>query len=248
VTLALHGIGVRLGPVVALQDVSLAVPVRAIVGIIGPNGAGKTTLFNVICGLVPHWTGTITLDGVPWRPRPDRLAELGIARTLQGGGGFDSLTVLENVMVGVRGDRTGAGAVLLGLSSAARAERARAERAWGVLEQLRLGPYGHAHPATLPYALRRRVALARALAADPRLLLLDEPGGAFEEIEELASLLTALPSERGCAVLLVEHRLDLVLRVCHEIAVLDLGRVIARGTPAEIRSDPAVTSAYLGAA
>lgn len=247
-SLELSSVRVQLGPVVALDDVSLSVPNGAVVGVIGPNGAGKTTLFNVVCGLVTPHAGTVSLDGVPWRPRPDRLAALGIARTLQSGGLFDSLSVLENVMVGVRGYRTGEAAALLGLARARRAERAVRERAWAVLEELRLRPYGHARPATLPHAVRRRVALARALASEPRLLLLDEPAGGLDadEVDELATLVVALPSERGCAVLLVEHRLDLVMRVCHEITVLDLGRVIAHGSPEEIRDNPAVTTAYLG--
>jgi branched-chain amino acid transport system ATP-binding protein len=247
--LELHKVGVRLGPVVALADVSLSVPAATIVGIIGPNGAGKTTLFNVVCGLVTPQTGTMTLDGRPWRPRPDRLVAAGLARTLQHGGLFASLTVLENVMVGVRADRTGPDAAALGQPRATRGERAVRQRAWAALEELRLEPYADARPATLPHALRRRVALARALASDPRLLLLDEPAGGLsaDQIEELAVLLAALPSQRGCAVLLVEHRLDLVMRVCHDVAVLDLGRVIAHGTPDQVRADPAVATAYLGA-
>jgi len=225
--LSLQRIGVRFGGLVALEDVSLHVPPGRTVGVIGPNGAGKTTLFNVISGFVAPAAGTITLDGRPLRPRPHRLARLGIARTLQGVGLFAGLTVLENVMVG--------------------AEHAgqRPEGAWEALERCGVAPHAHALPGGLPYAVRKRVALARALVAQPRLLLLDEPAGglAADEITALAALITGLP----CAVLLVEHHMDLVMAVCDEILVLDFGKPVAHGTPAEIRTDEAVVDAYLGA-
>jgi branched-chain amino acid transport system ATP-binding protein len=226
--LSLQQIGVRFGGLVALDDVSLRVPPGRTVGVIGPNGAGKTTLFNVICGFVAPAAGTITLDGRPLRPRPHRLARLGIARTLQGVGLFAGLTVLENVMVG--------------------AEHAgqRPEGAWEALERCGVAPHAHLLPGGLPYAVRKRVALARALVAQPRLLLLDEPAGglAADEITALAELITGLP----CAVLLVEHHMDLVMAVCDEILVLDFGKPVAYGSPAEIRTDEAVVDAYLGAA
>jgi branched-chain amino acid transport system ATP-binding protein len=226
--LALQGIGVRFGGLVALEDVSLRVPPGRTVGVIGPNGAGKTTLFNVICGFVAPSTGTLLLDGRPLRPRPHRLAGLGIARTLQGVGLFAGLTVLENVMVG--------------------AEHAgrKAESAWEALERCQVTEHANARPGGLPYAVRKRVALARALVAEPRLLLLDEPAGGLgaDEIAELGELIRGLP----CAVLLVEHHMDLVMAVCDEILVLDFGKPVAYGSPAEIRTDQAVVDAYLGAA
>jgi branched-chain amino acid transport system ATP-binding protein len=225
--LSLHRIGVRFGGLVALDEVSLRVPPGRTVGVIGPNGAGKTTLFNVICGFVAPTAGSITLDGQPLRPRPHRLARLGIARTLQGVGLFSGLTVLENVMVG--------------------AEHAgrRPESAWDALERCGVAPHAHARPGGLPYAVRKRVALARALVAQPRLLLLDEPAGGLgaDEINELGELIKELP----CAVLLVEHHMDLVMAICEEILVLDFGKPVAHGTPAEIRTDQAVVDAYLGA-
>jgi branched-chain amino acid transport system ATP-binding protein len=212
-TLALSGIRVTFGDVVALDDVSITVPDGAAVGVIGPNGAGKTTLVNVVCGFVAPRRGTMTLDGVPLRPRPERLTRLGIARTLQGVGLFGSLTVLENVMVGAANDPS--------------TDR---RRATALLEELGLSPYGHALPATLPHALRQRVALARALASRPRLLLLDEPAAGLDddEVDELAGLLSGLPHRDGGgrAVVLVEHRLDLVRRVCDQIVALHDGRVV----------------------
>ena len=244
--LALAGIDVRFGAVVALSDVSLTVPAGAVFGVIGPNGAGKTTLFNVICGLVRPDRGSMSLDGAPWRPRPERLTEAGIARTLQGVGLFDSLTVLENVATGLR-PRPGALTSLLGLRRTDLADRRIREQAFAALSALQIQRYGDDYPPTLPAAVRKKVALARALVAHPRLLLLDEPAGGLSgaEIDELAATIAALPA-RGCTVLLVEHHLDLVMTVCDRVAVLDSGRLIASGEPAAVRADPAVTRAYLG--
>jgi branched-chain amino acid transport system ATP-binding protein len=222
--LRLHDIGVRFGGLVALDGVSLTVPPGRTVGVIGPNGAGKTTLFNVVCGFVGPSTGELTLDDRPLRPRPHRLTRLGISRTLQGVGLFPSMSVLENVMV-------------------AASDRSKAEAA---LERCGAQAYRDNNPGSLPYAIRKRVALARALVSDPRLLLLDEPAGGLgaQEIEELGALI----KELSCSVLLVEHHMDLVMAVCDEILVLDFGKPVAHGTPGEIRNDEAVADAYLGAA
>ncbi|MFI7597258.1 ABC transporter ATP-binding protein [Actinoplanes sp. NPDC049681] len=223
--LALDQIGVRFGGLVALDGVSLRVPPGRTVGVIGPNGAGKTTLFNVVCGFVAPTSGSLTLDGRPLRPRPHRLTRLGIARTLQGVGLFAGMTVLENVLVAAPG---------------------KTDRAMAALERCGVGSRAQELPGKLPYALRKRVALARALVSDPRLLLLDEPAGGLGagEIDELRELIEGL----SCSVLLVEHHMDLVMAVCDEILVLDFGRPVAHGTPAEIRNDEAVADAYLGAA
>jgi branched-chain amino acid transport system ATP-binding protein len=248
--LELHGIGVRFGGLVALDGVSLAVPPGRVVGVIGPNGAGKTTLFNVVCGFVRPDTGTLRLDGAPWRPRPHRLARLGIARTLQGVGLFAGLTVLENVMVGATASaRTGFAAALFGLPGSARDERELRAYALDLLQELGIGEYASALPGALPFAARKWVALARALAVRPRLVLLDEPAGGLgaEDIEVLGKFIRELPTSKGCAALLVEHHMDLVMAVCDEIVVLDFGRVIAAGTPDQIRDNPAVAEAYLGA-
>ncbi|TDC36802.1 ABC transporter ATP-binding protein [Micromonospora sp. 15K316] len=250
--LALHHIGVRFGGLTALDDVSLRVPPGRVVGVIGPNGAGKTTLFNVICGFVAPETGSITLDGRSLRPRPHRLTRLGVARTLQGTGLFAGLTVLENVMAGASHTaRAGFLPALLGLPRSDRDEARLRRHALDVLDGLGIAAHADAAPGTLPFAVRQRVALARALAARPRLLLLDEPAGGLggEDIAELAELIRQLPRRAAdpCAVLLVEHHMDLVMSVCDELVVLDFGRVIAAGTPEEVRDDPAVTDAYLGA-
>jgi branched-chain amino acid transport system ATP-binding protein len=253
--LVLRGIGVRFGGLVALDDVSLRVPAGGVIGIIGPNGAGKTTLFNVICGFVRARAGSMTWAGAPFRPRPERLAGLGIARTLQGVGLFAGLTVLENVMVGAsQAVRTGFVRALFATPGSDRDERALRQRSLVCLDELGVAGYADRSPESLPYALRKRVALARVLVAEPRLILLDEPAGglATEEIDDLAGVIRALPASTvtahssGCAVMLVEHHMDLVMRVCEHVVVLDFGRVIATGTPAEVRDDPAVADAYLG--
>ncbi|MEU4687505.1 ABC transporter ATP-binding protein [Actinoplanes sp. NPDC023714] len=225
--LALHHITVRFGGLVALDDVSLRVAPGKVVGVIGPNGAGKTTLFNVICGFVPPTEGSLTLDGRPWRPRPHQLNGLGIARTLQGVGQFGGMSVLENVMVGVRG------------------RRARAEtEAFEALDRCGVADYAAARPGALPYAIRKRVELARALASRPRILMLDEPAGGLDtdEIHWLGELI----KNAGTTVLLVEHHMDLVMSICDEILVLDFGKPIALGTPGEISTNERVTEAYLG--
>ena len=245
--LGLHDIGVRFGGLVALDGVSLQVPPGRIVGVIGPNGAGKTTLFNVVCGFVAATSGTLTLDGKPLRPKPHQLTRLGIARTLQGVGQFAGMTVLENVMAGAdHTARTGFAAGLFALPRADRDERRLRADAMAALERCGVAKFARVHPGGLPYAERKRVALARALVARPRLLLLDEPAGGLgaEEITELG----ALVKELDCAVLLVEHHMDLVMAVCDEILVLDFGKPVAFGTPAEIRANAAVTEAYLGEA
>ena len=245
--LGLHDIGVRFGGLVALDGVSLRVPPGRIVGVIGPNGAGKTTLFNVVCGFVAATSGTLTLDGRPLRPRPHRLTRLGIARTLQGVGQFGGMTVLENVMAGAdHTARAGFVSGLFALPRADRDERRLRDEALAALERCGVAKFAGAHPGGLPYAERKRVALARALVARPRLLLLDEPAGGLgaEEITELG----ALVRELDCSVLLVEHHMDLVMAVCDEILVLDFGKPVAFGTPAEIRANAAVTAAYLGEA
>ena len=225
--LALQDITVRFGGLTALENVSLRVPPGRIVGVIGPNGAGKTTLFNVICGFVQPTSGSLTLDGRPWRPRPHHLNRLGIARTLQGVGQFAGMTVLENVMVGAR-------------------HRHADREALAALERCGVAKYAAAHPGALPYAIRKRIELARALVAKPRILMLDEPAGGLDsdEIRWLGTLI----KEVGTTVLLVEHHMDLVMSVCDEILVLDFGKPIALGTPSEISANPKVTEAYLGVA
>ncbi|NMO50451.1 ABC transporter ATP-binding protein [Actinoplanes sp. TBRC 11911] len=226
--LALHHLTVRFGGLLALDDVSLRVTPGRVVGIIGPNGAGKTTLFNVVCGFVGAQAGSMTLDGRPFRARPHHLVRHGIARTLQGVGQFNGLSVLENVLAGVRSGRK------------------PEQQAAAALERCGIAEHARQMPATLPYAVRKRVELARALVSKPRILMLDEPAGGLDtdEIRWLETLIR----EADTTVMLVEHHMDLVMSVCDEILVLDFGKPIAFGPPDTIRNDPKVTDAYLGAA
>jgi len=245
---AMADVGVNFGGIVALSDVALEVVPNQVLGVIGPNGAGKTTLFNVACGFVQPDTGTLRWQGRELnRLRPHQLAGLGISRTLQGLGLFDRMDVLENVTVGAdRHARAGFFSGLLALPRSTNEERALRERAMSVLGELGISEYAARLPGSLPYPIRKRVALARALVSEPDLLLLDEPasGLSSDEMAELGELIRGLTDRMS--VMLVEHHMDLVMSVCDDIVVLDFGRVIARGGPDEIREDPAVLAAYLG--
>lgn len=248
VAFTMSDVTVSFGGIVALSEVGLEVQEHHVLGVIGPNGAGKTTLFNVACGFVQPDRGRLTWQGTELRNlRPHRLAGLGIGRTLQGLGLFDRMPVLENVMVGAdRHAKAGFLAGLLALPRSAKEERALRDRAMAVLAELRIAEYAGRLPGSLPYAIRKRVALARALVSEPELLLLDEPASGLsnEEMAELGDLIRGLTDRMS--VMLVEHHMDLVMSVCDHIVVLDFGKVIARGGPQEIRADPAVLAAYLG--
>ena len=246
--LAVDEISVGFGGLLALANVSMSVGNSEIVGLIGPNGAGKTTLFNVICGFVHPSVGRISYGGrVLHRLHPHDLAKLGIARTLQGVGLCAGLTVHENVMLGAEPRlHSDVASSFLGLWRSSREERRVATRAMEVLDELGAADYARRLPSALPYAIQKRTALARALMAEPRLLLLDEPASGLseDEMEALGSRIRGL-TER-MSVLLVEHHMDLVMSVCDRIIVLNFGEVIASGSPDAIRADPAVVSAYLG--
>ncbi|MGD0923619.1 MAG: ABC transporter ATP-binding protein [Streptosporangiaceae bacterium] len=246
--LEVHGVTVRFGGLTALDDVSFTAPGRQVTGVIGPNGAGKTTLLNVLCGFVRPDQGGLNFGGTELgRLRPHQLAGLGITRTLQGVGLFRRLSVLENVMVGAQGQaRAGFWSALGGLPASDRDERRLRARAREALDRVGAADLAGARPDQLAYGLRKRVALARALAAQPRLLLLDEPAGGLSETEigGLRELISSLSAETS--VVLVEHRMDLVMAVCDTVVVLDFGRVIAQGTPDDVQANPAVTIAYLG--
>src|SRR5215469_14204080 len=247
--LEVNGVSVRFGGLTALDDVSLTVAPRQVVGVIGPNGAGKTTLLNVLCGFIRPDEGEVLIDGHRLRGlRPHLLAGLGIARTLQGVGLFEGLSAIENVMVGANCRATaGFWSGLIGLPRSDRDERRLRQEAGQALERVGAGKVADARPGELPYGMRKRIALARALAARPKLLLLDEPasGLAEGELNELGELIRELAAETSLVI--VEHHMDLMMSVCDSLVVLDFGKVISRGSPQEIQADPAVTAAYLGA-
>lgn len=246
--MTVQDVTVSFGGITALDGVSVELSAGEVLGVIGPNGAGKTTLFNVICGFVTPDSGSISWRGrTLQRVRPHRLASLGIARTLQGVGLFERLTVLENVMVGAqRFRRAGIPGALVALPRSDRDERALRDRAMAKLAELDCTGIADRLPGTLPFAVQKRVALARALVAEPELLLLDEPAGGLgaDELAQLRELIERLG--HSIAVMVVEHHMDLVMSVCDRVVVLDFGRVIAAGEPAAIKSDPQVLEAYLG--
>jgi branched-chain amino acid transport system ATP-binding protein len=239
---------VRFGGLLALDEVSLSVAPREIVGLIGPNGAGKTTLFNVVSGFVRATRGRIRWKGHALRGhRAHDLGRLGIARTLQGVGLCRGLSAIENVACGAQPSlRADLGSALCGLWRSSREERRIAGEARALLADLGVAEWGHRLPGSLPYGVQKRVALARALMSRPQLLLLDEPasGLSAEDIEDLSSLLQGLRDRMS--VLLVEHRMDFVMATCDRIVVLNFGEVVAAGTPEEIQASPEVTEAYLG--
>jgi branched-chain amino acid transport system ATP-binding protein len=244
-------VSVHFGGLSALEDVSFDVAPESVVGIIGPNGAGKTTLFNVISGFVRPSAGSLTWEGKPFRPSPHRLVDAGIARTLQAVGLFPRLTALENVMVGAaRSRKAGFVSAFFALPRSDRDERRLRADALEWLQRFDVADVADRVPATLPFPVQKRIALARALVSRPRLLLLDEPAGGLgaEDLDSLADVIRTLPhGDSPCSVLLVEHHMDIVMAVCDQVVVLDFGRRVASGTPDEVGADPAVATAYLGA-
>ena len=243
------GLGRRFGGVDALADTSFTVAPGQITAVIGPNGAGKTTLFNVVAGAVPPSQGSVRLGGRDITGlQPFQRVRLGLARTFQNLQVFREMTALQNVMVG-RHARTGGGmlAGLLGLPAARREERGTAARSAVLLERVGLGAYAGQLAGSLGFGQLKLLEVARALACEPRLLLLDEPAAGLphREAERLGVLLQDLVAE-GMTILLVEHNVRLVMSLSHHVVVLDHGRLIAEGEPAAVRRNPDVIAAYLG--
>jgi branched-chain amino acid transport system ATP-binding protein len=247
--LDVSGIEKSFGGVTALADVRFHVPAGVVYAVIGPNGAGKTTLFNTLCGLYRPDGGTVRFDGEPLVGlAPHAVARRGVSRTFQNLQIFLNMTVLENVMVGCHlRARSGLLAACLRLPSVAREERQVREWAREALGFCGLGPLEGLEASALPYGVLKRVEVARALAASPRLLLMDEPAAGLNDTEtaEIGQLIRRI-RDSGVTVLLVEHNMDLVMHVADRVLVLEYGSVLAEGTPAEIQSNRRVIDAYLG--
>jgi len=246
-----EGIAKDFGGLHALQGLDFEIPERSVFSIIGPNGAGKTTLLNVLTGIYRPSAGRLWLDGRALEARaPHEFAAAGIGRTFQNLQVFFNMSALENVMVGRHlHERCSLAAALVRTPGRARAELDCRRLALDLLTFVGLEAYAGASADTLPYGALKRLEIARALAAEPRLLLLDEPAAGLNptEIREIDALIQRLAA-RGLTVVLVEHNMKLVMGVSHRVLVLDYGRKLAEGDVATVRADPRVIEAYLGAA
>jgi branched-chain amino acid transport system ATP-binding protein len=250
--LRVQDVGVRFGGIVALDGVSFDVEAGHIVGLIGPNGAGKTTLFNCLSGLYACQRGDIFFGAQSLARTPrHRIAALGIGRTFQNLALFRTMTVLENVMVG-RHSRTRTGFFRNALRTPAvrSEERETAQKSGELIHLLGLEAVAQARVSDLPFGTQKRVELARALAAEPKLLLLDEPASGLnhEEVTTLGVLIRSIRDRLRLTVLLVEHHMSLVMSISDRVVALNFGRKIAEGTPAEVRAHPELIKAYLGVA
>lgn len=248
--LTVSNLTIRFGGLCAVDNVSVHIDEGEFVGLIGPNGAGKTTFFNSITGNLVPTEGTITYKGKSLvKKGPDQISHMGISRTFQNIRIFPKMTVLENVCLPLHSQPTyNIFAAFLGLPSTKREDKRIKEEAMSFLERLGIAEYQEYQAGTLAYGLQRRLEIARALAAHPTLLLLDEPAAGMnnDECNELVELLHSIHRDYHLTVMLIEHHIDVVLNLCDRIYVLNLGKLLTEGTPSEIQSNPDVIRAYLG--
>ena len=248
--LAVRGVSVVFGGIVALRNVSFDIHRSQILGLIGPNGAGKTTLFNCLSRLYQPSTGDILMEGESILTRPaHKICDTGIGRTFQNVALFPNLSVVDNIRVGAHSRTDGNFfADALRLPSVARREAALDRRIFEIMDYLELTPSKDRIVSGLPFGTQKRVELARALAAEPKLLLLDEPAGGLnhEEVYVLGDLITRIRKDRDITVLLVEHHMGLVMSIADHVVALNFGSKLAEGTPSQIQSNPDVIRAYLG--
>ena len=248
--LDVRNLGIDFGGLTAVDSFNITIGPTEISGLIGPNGAGKTTIFNLLTGVYQPTRGSVLINGIDTKGMPThKVNRLGIARTFQNIRLFSEMTALDNVKVGMHNEiKCSFLSSLLHLPGYHKAEKKANEKAMELLEFMGLADVAHVKAGSLPYGVQRRLEIVRALASNPSIILLDEPAAGMNpsETAELTEQIRRIRDTFGIAIFLIEHDMNLVMNVCEGIAVVNYGRIIAKGTPEQIKNDPAVIEAYLG--